>query len=436
MIYPVNNLDDAYNVCNPEQPLEVGDPRYLDLTAVRSPHNISILTKRIVRAQKEQTFHKQLFSGHRGSGKSTELLQLKGDLEHQRYAVVFLDVEKLLDLAEITYQDVLLIIATGVVETLDNLRIRLDDELLADLKTWFAERVVTQVYAKEEKATIQAKLQAIALIPFVKLMAELRGEVSSASGRREEIRQTLEKELRVFIAKLNDLLLAARLKLQQQGYVDLVIIVDGLEKMHYRQLLDNETSYSNLFIRHSEQLNSPESHIIYTVPISLAFNSNLGNEFSAGLFMMPMVKYQKPEGKAKLIELINQRMMPSLFANTGIDTEELQKKLIAVSGGSMRDLFRLIRFATETANGQITAADVKTAIQTLAKEYDRLVRNDFISLLKEVADKKIVPTDSDKIYEQLLNLRLVHEYENGERWADIHPVLHQISRLQSLLPTT
>jgi DNA polymerase III delta prime subunit len=428
MDYPVNNLDDAYNACNPDQPLEVGDQRYLDLTAVRSPHNISILTKRIVRAQKEQKFHKQLFSGHRGSGKSTELLQLKGELEHQRYAVVFLDVEKLLDLAEITYQDVLLIIATGVVETLENLNIQLDDELLDDLKTWFAERVVTQVYAKEEKATIQAKLQAIALIPFVKLMAELRGEVSSASGRREEIRQTLEKELRVFIAKLNDLLLAARLKLQQQGFVDLVIIVDGLEKMHYRFLPDNETSYSNLFIRHSEQLNSPESHIIYTVPIALAFNSNLGNEFSAGLFMMPMVKYQKPEGKAKLIELINQRMIPNLFANA-----ELPKKLIAVSGGSMRDLFRLIRFATETANGQIKETDVKMAIQTIAKEYDRLVRNDFIPLLKEIADKKIVPTNSDKMYEQLLNLRLVHEYENGERWADIHPALHQISRLQSQL---
>lgn len=430
MDYPVNNLDDAYNACNPDQPLEVGDHRYLDLTAVRSPHNISILTKRIVRAQKEQKFHKQLFSGHRGSGKSTELLQLKGDLEHQRYAVVFLDVEKLLDLAEITYQDVLLIIATGVVETMDKLHIKLDDKLLTDLKTWFAERIVTQVYAKEEKATITAKLEAIALIPFVKLMAELRGEVSSASGRREEIRQTLEKELRVFIDKLNVLLLAARLKLQQQGFIDLVIIVDGLEKMQYRFLPDNETSYSNLFIRHSEQLNAPESHIIYTVPIALAFSSSLGSEFSAGLFMMPMVKYQNPEGIDKLIALISQRMIPSLFANAG-----LQKKLIAISGGSMRDLFRLIRFATETANGQITEADVKTAIQTLAKEYDRLVRNDFITLLKEVADKKIVPTDSDKMYEQLLNLRLVHEYENGERWADIHPVLHQISRLRSLLPT-
>ena len=46
MNYPVNNLDDAYNAGHPELPLEVGDSRYLDLTAVRSSQNISVLNKR------------------------------------------------------------------------------------------------------------------------------------------------------------------------------------------------------------------------------------------------------------------------------------------------------------------------------------------------------------------------------------------------------
>jgi hypothetical protein len=31
MIYPVDNLDDAYNACHPDKPLKIGDPRYLDL---------------------------------------------------------------------------------------------------------------------------------------------------------------------------------------------------------------------------------------------------------------------------------------------------------------------------------------------------------------------------------------------------------------------
>lgn len=428
MIYPVDNLDDAYNACNPNEPLSIDDQRYLDLADVRSPYSVNVLAKRIVRAQKEKRFHKQLFSGHRGSGKSTELHCLEGELKNKGYAVIFLDVGELLDLAEITYQDILLMIATGIVKTLEEQKIDLDKALLDDLHQWFAERIVTQVYAKDESFSAKARIELALKSPFSKTLASLQSEVRSASGWRLEVRQTLENELPVFIAKLNDLILAARLQFQKKNFADMVIIVDGLEKMYYRLLANDETSYSNLFIRHAEQLNAPQSHIIYTLPIALAFNSNLGNEFSAPLFMMPMVKYQKPEGEARLVELINQRMLPELF-----ESEGLQKQLIAMSGGSMRDLFRLIQFTTESANDVIKAADVTLAIQTLAKEYDRLVQDVFIPYLKEVKRTKNLPSDSDKVFERLLDLRLVHEYENGERWADIHSILTKISRLEAPL---
>ncbi len=424
MIYPVDNLDDAYNACNPNKPLSIDDPRYLDLTSVRSPQSISVLTKRIVRAQPEQRFHKQLFSGHRGSGKSTELHRLEGELQNKGYVVIFLDVGELLDLAEITYQDILLMIATGIVKILEEQKIDLDKGLLDDLQTWFATRIITQVYAKDESLAVKARAELALKTPFSKILTNLQAEVRSASGWREEVRQTLENELPVFIAKLNDLILAARIQFKKKDFVDMVIIVDGLEKMYYRLLANDETSYSNLFIRHAEQLNAPQSHIIYTVPIALAFNSNLGNEFSAPLFMMPMIKYQTSLGETRLIELINQRMRSDLF-----ESANLQKQLIAMSGGSMRDLFRLIQFATETTNEKIKAADVKLAIQTLAKEYDRLVQDDFLPYLKAVKKNKNLPSDTDKIFERVLDLRLVHEYENGERWADLHSILSQISRL-------
>jgi energy-coupling factor transporter ATP-binding protein EcfA2 len=116
MDYPVNNLDDAYNACNPDQPLEVGDTRYL---AVRNGENVSILTKRIIRTKQNGEFHKQLFTGHIGSGKSTELKRLQQKLQDKDYFVVFLDVQQSLDLGEITYQDVLLNIAQAVTEALE-----------------------------------------------------------------------------------------------------------------------------------------------------------------------------------------------------------------------------------------------------------------------------------------------------------------------------
>lgn len=432
MIYPVDNLDDAYNACHPDKPLEnIEDTRYLDLSGVRSPHSISKLTTRIVRAQADDNFHKQLFSGHRGSGKSTELYRLKGELTGKGYAVIFLDVAELIDLAEITYQDVLLIIATGIVKELEKEELTLDETLLNDLQMWFADRVMSKVYSEDKSFKVAAKAEAKFKIPFLEMLTNLQGEVRSASGRRIEVRKTLEKELRVFIAKLNDLIIAARLKLQSKDFVDLVIIVDGLEKMSYKELDQGESSHSHLFIRHAEQLNAPQAHVIYTMPIALAFNSNVGNEFTAGVFTMPMIKYQhKPDeenkGEAKLIELVSQRMNLNLFEG---ENDDLLKQLIAMSGGSMRDLFRLIRFSTETMNDTIKQSDVTSAIQTLAKEFDRLVHDDFIELLQKVKDSKNLPVDGDKLYEQLLDFRLVHEYENGERWADIHSILTQIKRL-------
>ncbi len=431
LLYPVNNLDDAYNACNPDEPLFKGesDKRYIDLASVRNEETVNKLTTRIVRAQQVESFHKQLFTGHRGSGKSTELHCLKAQLENKKYFVVFLDVERLLDLTEITYQDILLIIAKGTIEKLEENKINLDDKYLHDLQKWFSEKVVNEVYSKDEQGSIGVEAGAGVKSILIKLLAKATAEIKSASSRREEIRTKLERELSVFIAKLNDLLLAVQIKIKQEKYVGLVVIVDGLEKMSYKVYEDGESSYSTLFIHHAEQLNAPKTHIIYTVPLALAFNSNFGDNFSDSLFIIPMVKYDRlgaGEGRDLLVQLIAKRMNLDLFSNIN-----LLHKLIAMSGGSMRDLFRLIRLATEVDAEKIEEKEVNRAIQTLVKEYDRLLKEEYIPLLKDVKENHRITADVDKKYEQLLYLRLVHEFENGKRWASLHPALMKIEWLQA-----
>jgi hypothetical protein len=34
---------------------------------------------------------------------------------------------------------------------------------------------------------------------------------------------------------------------------------------------------------------------------------------------------------------------------------------------------------------------------------------------------------------RLLRLRLVQEYQNGERWADLHPALREVSRVKEYI---
>jgi nucleoside-triphosphatase THEP1 len=429
MSYPVDNLDDAYNACNPDQPLEVGDSRYLDLTSVRNGEKINYLTKRITRTNQTNFFHKQLVTGHRGCGKTTELHQLQKQLKEKNYFVVFLDVEQILDLGDISYQDVLLSIARNTLEALNAKNITIKDNLLTDLESWFEEKIVTKDYVKDVKASAKVTNKAGIKIPFItELMTTLMGEIRSGSTYRTEIRQKLENQLSVFIAKLNELLIAARSQLQRNNFVDLVIIIDGLEKMHYRILDNKESNYTDLFIRHAEQLKSPEVHIVYTVPISLISDSPINNDTTDNIFIIPMVKYQQADGEQKLINLVKERMHLSLFSDIA-----LLKRLIAISGGSVRDLLRLIRFSTETAETKIEAQDVDRAIRILVKDFDRLIKEDDIPLLKQIGIDKRVIKDEEKRYERLLGLRLINEYENGKTWADLHPALRQITWLQEKL---
>jgi len=87
---PVSTVDEAYKVCNPEQPLkDMDDPRYVDLTEVRGIKNLArTIAKRIVRTAPD--FHQQLVTGHRGCGKSTELYRLKAQLEGEKFFTIWM----------------------------------------------------------------------------------------------------------------------------------------------------------------------------------------------------------------------------------------------------------------------------------------------------------------------------------------------------------
>jgi len=94
---PAQNIDTAYHACHPDIPLEAGDSRYVDLTAVRGGQNLAAMISNSIRWTPAPKFHKQLVTGHRGCGKSTELKQLQARLQKERFFAVYFDVENALD---------------------------------------------------------------------------------------------------------------------------------------------------------------------------------------------------------------------------------------------------------------------------------------------------------------------------------------------------
>jgi hypothetical protein len=78
-------IDDAYNTVNPDVALPSGDPRYVDLSSVRGGDDLArLLARRLQRSDRGagRMFLRQLITGHRRCGKTTELFRLKQELEN------------------------------------------------------------------------------------------------------------------------------------------------------------------------------------------------------------------------------------------------------------------------------------------------------------------------------------------------------------------
>ncbi len=107
---PATNLAQAYNAVNPDLALHPGDSRYVDFSEWRGDEHIRMVARRITRADQAQPVQhlKQLVTGHRGCGKTTELLRLKAHLEEEGYFVVYFNSALELDMNDVDYTDILL----------------------------------------------------------------------------------------------------------------------------------------------------------------------------------------------------------------------------------------------------------------------------------------------------------------------------------------
>ena len=99
-------LTQIYNAFDPKRPLEPDDPFYVKCHEVRGDENIiNEVGRKIVRAE---SLTYQLYTGHRGVGKSTELRRLRRYLEEQGRKVIYFEATDDLDNVNVQYTDILL----------------------------------------------------------------------------------------------------------------------------------------------------------------------------------------------------------------------------------------------------------------------------------------------------------------------------------------
>ena len=91
-----------------------------------------------------------------------------------------------------------------------------------------------------------------------------------------------------------------------------------------------------------------------------------------------------------------------------------------------------MRMAMEASTGPLDAADVRRAVSELRKIYTRLIRESDLALFRQIARTHFIQ-GGDEQMGRLLDLRLVLEYQNGDPWADLHPVVREIPWVKAAL---
>jgi hypothetical protein len=429
-------LTGIYNAVDPFRPLEPGDPAYVDCEAERGDANVLLdLGPAITRSQR---YTCQLYAGHRGAGKSTELLRLKADLESKGcYVVYFAAVgeDGDIDPQDVQYTDILLACTRHLLEDLKNAD-------PAPLISWFKER------GKELHAIGQTKIvmESLDVNLLANQFAEMTASIRAVPSQRQKIRDLVNPHTVTLVEALNEFIADGKSKLPPDKN-QLVVIADNLDRIVPIHDQYGRSNHDEIFLDRSEQLQGLDCHMVYTVPISMVYSNRANDlkEIYGNPELLPMVMVQTPDGHLhepgfeKMKEILRRRIRPFIpevsLGRDIFDSEEVVQQVCIAGGGHVRELLLLMKEAMNRANSlPIPTRAVRRAIAETRDTYRRTVENDQWSILAKVAQNRSIDNDED--HRDLLFRRCLMEYRYFDEtdtlqcWYDAHPLIKGIPEFQ------
>lgn len=433
------DLPKFYRACNPSKPLSMGEAEdrkyYIDFSSVRGNKIIESLKRTITLISPNEPTC-QLFTGHIGCGKSTELLRLKTELEQQGCHVVYFESSQDLDMADVDITDILLSIARQVSESLEAVKIKLKPGYFTNLFTEVVDFLQTPIDIEAE-----AELS----IGIGKITAKTK----ESPKLRRRLREYLEPRTAGILESINkELLERATTELKRRGKTGLVVIVDNLDRVDIRPLPSGRTQPEYLFIDRGEQLRKLNCHVVYTIPLALIFSNDcetLKNRLGGGLTtkVLPMVPVRHRTGETfdQGMELLREMVLVRAFPNESrekqlqlitevFDTLETLNRLCRVSGGHVRNLLGLLFDCLRQEDTPISRECLERVIRERRDTLTSSIDDEEWNLLFQVVQHQTVKGDTE--YQTLLRSMFVFEYrDHNGCWYGINPALEEAQQYQS-----
>ncbi|WAS96937.1 hypothetical protein [Nannocystis punicea] len=377
----------------------------------------------------------QLFSGFRGTGKSTELHRLKRQLEKNGSVVVLCDMRDYLNLStELDVSDFLLAAAGAF-----------GDELAKD-PVMSGQDVIREGYWTRFcnfLTRTQIEVSALGLSAGTPaLKAELKLNLREDPTFRQRLQDRLKGHLGALVKDVHGFFgecITAIRKAHSDDSQRVVMLLDSVEQIEGTSVNAPKVadSLEIVFRAHSNALKIPYLHVVYTVPPWLKIKA----PGVAGLYreaqLIPCVKVRHEHGEkcqAGLDELERIVARRGDWRRLLGDDRAALDELLLASGGYLRDLFRILQTVLRLARHERLPAS--PAIRALALDDVRNsylpIANDDARWLCRVDESHTTQLDDQEKLRDLArfyNNHLVLTYRNGHEWVGVHPlIVKQVKR--------
>ncbi len=411
------DLNDIYHLFNPDTALINDDLIKYYVEIEQNEINIKELKIRLELGLDTREPIKLLFTGHRGSGKTSTLNRLISNLD-DRFFVVDYNVLDLLDLNDITYVDVVFSILAKMLEKAQEDSIELGTSLNERAERWSNSIIKTITQNDSVGVGVGVNLP----LYFINLLGRMKSETAT----RTEIRNVMEPRVSELISIINDTIAEI-----EKNDKQVLVIIDNLEKIDSTKALD-------LFYDHATQLTQPLCKIIYTFPISLKSSEKFMQiriNFS-DVIIHPNIKIHEKDGTEYQNGIGFMEEIVSKRAPTNLFEDDTLKYIIYMSGGVVREYIRIIRDSAikalargKTSISKDIAMEVVNGLKNIYKA--QLSDADY-EVLEDVCKTKDIKRD-EKLVGLLHNLSVL-EYKNADSWCDLNPIVRSILDEKGILP--
>ena len=439
MSLSLQELRRLYAFCDPDEPLEPGDPRYVDIDradeAGGRPRRYGWI-QRISRkfelgADSPRTV---LLTGLPGSGKSTELRLILDQLRDPEGAALFpvlIDAEQVIDLR--APLDLPELVLTLLMETERRIIVDLEEADPAGADNAIATKSVGTRFWNW-LATTEVELSSFDIGVFgQKLTLELKTNEDFKDLLRKVVKQRLGSFLlraREHMEELQARVKCCRIDASTSHYAGLVIALDSLERLRGTSSNASDVLDSVEYIFRNFSARDLGAHAIFTVPAALVTRSKLDVEF------MPAIKIRARDGAdyepglLAMHALLDGRMSADeQTAVFGPEHESRVRTMIVQSGGDPREFLKMVQEALSVAELPLDARAFRVLMGTRADGYRRLVRGDALDLLRKIHRDKpplslhTSEPGNSRLTDSLLMNSLVMLYQNDTEWTDVNPAI-------------